>query len=279
MRCVRPVLVLVLALAVAGCAEPASDPQQPTFSPAGSTSPTGVAATPPPPADAATLKDAVIVQSNRFTPEQLFVEVGALVTWLNNDPVPHTVTFDDLSFDRDLPDLGTTTSRTFGTNGTFGYRCKVHPSMRGSVIVGTGVVDALAAPTPNATATPAPASPPPPPSATPSPTPTPTPTPSPTPTATPTPPPTPTPTPTPTAVTINIQGFAFSGTHTVPVGTTVTWKNLDGSSHTATANDGSFDTGSLAQGQTASHTFTTAGSYPYKCAFHPSMTATLTVTA
>lgn len=131
--------------------------------------------------------------------------------------------------------------------------------------------------TPVANATPAPT---PEPAPSPTPPPPPSPTPTPTPTTTPDATPTPTPTPaTPTPVTINIQGFVFVGSHTVPVGTSVTWKNLDSAPHTATANDGSFNTGTLGQGQTGSHTFSTAGSFPYKCAIHPSMTATLTVTA
>ena len=229
---------------------------------------TPAAPTPEPPANA------VVIQQGRYSPVQLFVALGAPVTWWNNDPVAHTVTFDDLSFDAELGPLaavGNSAERTFLADGTFEYRCKLHPSMRGTIIAGSGV------------APPAEATPPPTPTSTPEVTPAPEVTP--TPEATPTPSPTPSPTPTATApatpppVTINIQGFAFVGTHTVPVGTTVTWKNLDSAPHTATANDGSFGTGTLGQGQTGSHTFTSAGSFPYKCAIHPSMTATLTVTA
>ncbi len=61
------------------------------------------------------------------------------------------------------------------------------------------------------------------------------------------------------------------------VGDTITWTNQDAAPHTATADDGSFDTGELARGQSGSHTFTTAGSFSYVCSIHPSMRATVTV--
>ena len=60
-------------------------------------------------------------------------------------------------------------------------------------------------------------------------------------------------------------------------GTTVTWTNSDSTQHTVTADDGSFDSGVLAQGQTFSHTFDTAGTIAYHCTIHPNMQATVTV--
>jgi plastocyanin len=77
---------------------------------------------------------------------------------------------------------------------------------------------------------------------------------------------------------VSIQGFAFSpGTVTIAVGDTVTWTNGDSPNHTATADDGSFDTGSIANGASASATFSTAGTFGYHCAIHASMTATIVV--
>lgn len=58
----------------------------------------------------------------------------------------------------------------------------------------------------------------------------------------------------PTAA-ISIRGFAFSpGNLQVPVGATVTWTNGDDVPHTATATDGSWDTGTLDKGQKKSIT-------------------------
>jgi plastocyanin len=45
-----------------------------------------------------------------------------------------------------------------------------------------------------------------------------------------------------------------------------------------TAGDGSFDSGALGTGGTFSQTFDAAGTFDYACAFHPDMTATITVT-
>ncbi len=60
-------------------------------------------------------------------------------------------------------------------------------------------------------------------------------------------------------------------TLTIKVGDTVTWTNKDGSAHTATANDGSFDTDRLETGESGSFTFTKAGEFDYFCEIHPSM--------
>ena len=54
----------------------------------------------------------------------------------------------------------------------------------------------------------------------------------------------------------------------VAAGTTVTWKNADAEPHTVTADDGSYDSGSLAPGATYTHTFTRPGTYTYYCKFH-----------
>jgi plastocyanin len=72
---------------------------------------------------------------------------------------------------------------------------------------------------------------------------------------------------------------------TIPVGTTVTWTNLDRVSHII-MNEGTskfvigqeFKSGSLGMGETYSFTFDEAGKYPYFCSIHPSMRGTITVT-
>jgi len=59
----------------------------------------------------------------------------------------------------------------------------------------------------------------------------------------------------------------------------VIWQNEDSAPHTATADDGSFDTGTLEEGKRGSETFKEAGSYPYICSIHPDMTGTVEVVA
>ncbi len=77
---------------------------------------------------------------------------------------------------------------------------------------------------------------------------------------------------------VSIKNFSFGQPLTVPVGTTVTWKNEDSMTHTVTATDNSFDSGDLEQGATFSFTFTKAGTYSYVCQLHPNMKGTVTVT-
>jgi plastocyanin len=80
--------------------------------------------------------------------------------------------------------------------------------------------------------------------------------------------------------TVTIENLQFQpATVTVEVGDTVTWSNQDGVPHTATADDDSFDTGNIAGGSSASQTFATAGSFPYHCEVHPTMTGTVVVQA
>ncbi len=77
-----------------------------------------------------------------------------------------------------------------------------------------------------------------------------------------------------------ISDFQFSpATITIHVGDTITWTNNGPTAHTATASDHSFDTGTLQKGQSASHTFTTAGTFAYICTLHPFMHGTVVVQA
>jgi len=57
-------------------------------------------------------------------------------------------------------------------------------------------------------------------------------------------------------------------TITVPVGSTVSWHNIDGKTHTASANDGSWDTDDMGTGDSHSVNFNTAGTFHYHCKYH-----------
>jgi plastocyanin len=83
---------------------------------------------------------------------------------------------------------------------------------------------------------------------------------------------------------IEIQGIAGGMSYSpsaadVRVGQRVVWKNVDGTfSHTATADGGAFNTGPLSPGtSSAPITMGSAGSLPYHCTIHPSMTGLLSV--
>lgn len=80
---------------------------------------------------------------------------------------------------------------------------------------------------------------------------------------------------------VAISGLSYSpASVTVNVGDSVTWTNSDAQAHTATADDASWGTGTITgSGGTGAVTFSTAGSFPYHCTIHPSMTGTVTVQA
>jgi len=73
------------------------------------------------------------------------------------------------------------------------------------------------------------------------------------------------------ATTVTIKNLTFSpNAITAKVGDTITFTNEDGTDHSATANDGSFDTKPFSSG---SKTFkvTKAGPIGYHCVIHSSM--------
>jgi plastocyanin len=82
------------------------------------------------------------------------------------------------------------------------------------------------------------------------------------------------------SATVAIRDFSFGPSAiTVHVGDTITWANAGPTPHTATADDGAFDTGTLSAGQSGSHTFASAGTFAYHCTLHPSMSGSITVLA
>ena len=81
-----------------------------------------------------------------------------------------------------------------------------------------------------------------------------------------------------TAVTVKIDNFTFKPpTLTIRTGTRVTFTNFDGTPHTATADQGGFDTGTLDKGRSMTITFNRPGTFAYHCQFHAFMTATIKV--
>jgi plastocyanin len=77
---------------------------------------------------------------------------------------------------------------------------------------------------------------------------------------------------------IDIRDFAFTPVELrVAAGTEITWTNRDPAPHTITADDGSFDSGEIAPGETFSIALEAGGSLAYACRIHPTMTGTITV--
>ena len=77
---------------------------------------------------------------------------------------------------------------------------------------------------------------------------------------------------------VRIEDFYFTpATLTIPVGTTVTWTNNDGTLHTVTSATKVFTSDGLDEGGAFSYTFTSPGTYSYYCKLHPHMTGTIVV--
>lgn len=96
----------------------------------------------------------------------------------------------------------------------------------------------------------------------------------------------PTPTPTPgVGADVTIQITRFNGKYVfspnpgdVAVGQTVAFSNYDSIVHTATADNGAFNTGNIAPGATSAPiTMSVTGAFNYHDAIHSSMVGTLTV--
>jgi len=78
--------------------------------------------------------------------------------------------------------------------------------------------------------------------------------------------------------TVVIDGTAFAPVSvTVQRGDRVTWTNKDPFPHTATAQDRTFDSRSIAAGDSWTWVADKAGTFDYVCTLHPTMKARLVV--
>ncbi|MCG8350551.1 MAG: cupredoxin domain-containing protein [Chloroflexales bacterium] len=185
----------------------------------------------------------VAIGDNTFTPGKITVPVGSTVVWTHQGQRPHTVTADDGSFDSGELANGNTFSFTFTVAGTFPYYCAFHGGPGGEGMAGTIVVEDAS------DAAGDPVLPPSPPNQQPD-----------------------APAPAPgDNVTVAIGDNTFDGQDiTVPVGSTVVWTHQGQRPHTVTADDGSFNSNTLQNGDSFSQTFSEPGVYQYYCEFHGS---------
>lgn len=80
------------------------------------------------------------------------------------------------------------------------------------------------------------------------------------------------------SVLVIIKDFWFHPSNlTIRKGTEVTWVNQDLTGHTATADNGEFDSKILRQNQRFSMIFDVEGKHPYYCTPHPQMTGVVRV--
>src|SRR5215211_6951638 len=92
----------------------------------------------------------VSIQDFFFSPANVTVEAGTTVTWVNEVTVCGTLpslTSDDGQFDSGVLMPGDSYTVMFKGRGTITYHCAIHPSMSGSVTVGTPTGGASGQPT------------------------------------------------------------------------------------------------------------------------------------
>lgn len=75
------------------------------------------------------------MKNTTFVRPRIQITVGTTVEWKNNDPLIHTVTAVDKSFDSGLIRPGNTYSHTFTKAGTFNIFCMPHPFMKAVIVV------------------------------------------------------------------------------------------------------------------------------------------------
>ena len=71
----------------------------------------------------------------KFVPERLEVAAGDRITWTNRDIVPHTVTAEAQAIESGELAQGKSWSYVARRKGEIPYICRLHPVMRGTLIV------------------------------------------------------------------------------------------------------------------------------------------------
>lgn len=85
-------------------------------------------------------------------------------------------------------------------------------------------------------------------------------------------------TPSAQRVEVIISNLSFQpASITVGKGSTIVWRNQDAVSHTVTAGDGNFNSGTIVAGDTFEQRFDKVKTYAYSCSIHPEMKGTIIV--
>jgi plastocyanin len=72
-----------------------------------------------------------------MTPTVLRADAGSVVTFVNDDDMPHNVV--SSSVYEDLPRRDDSVEIRFSEPGVYPYSCTIHPGMNGAIVVGDGV--------------------------------------------------------------------------------------------------------------------------------------------
>src|SRR5215213_1045969 len=88
-----------------------------------------------PTAHAAGKSHAVRIEGMKFVPERLEVAAGDTVVWTNKDFLPHTVTAVKAQLESGELEQDKSWKFVARKKGEIGYICRLHPGMRGVLLV------------------------------------------------------------------------------------------------------------------------------------------------
>lgn len=78
----------------------------------------------------------VDIKNFLFNPSTLTIKTGTKITWVNNDPVVHTITSDSGNLlNSPTLSLGQSFSFIFTDVGTISYHCNIHKTMKATITV------------------------------------------------------------------------------------------------------------------------------------------------
>ena len=76
----------------------------------------------------------IVIEKMRFGPAPAGLRAGDTIVWVNRDPVRHTATARDKSFNLDLP-ANTRGKTVLKRAGAIAFYCIYHPAMKGTLRV------------------------------------------------------------------------------------------------------------------------------------------------
>jgi plastocyanin len=77
----------------------------------------------------------VVIKDFMFRPMNVTIKAGAILTWVNRDEEPHTVTSETGLFRSGAMDTNDTFVFKFDKPGTYHFLCSIHPQMVGTIVV------------------------------------------------------------------------------------------------------------------------------------------------
>gem|GEM_PF-3055059 len=76
----------------------------------------------------------IVIKGFEFNPDNLVIHKGDSVKWINKDSTEHQIVASNV-FNSGIIQEDKNFVHTFEMGGVYSYRCKIHPEMKGSIIV------------------------------------------------------------------------------------------------------------------------------------------------